>query len=233
MSTEVVRELLMNVKNTFNDRLNVIEDILSKTKTMTSDSSVDMSAVNTKIGELEGHFRSLDEYTMGQIRTLTFNHDQLETRVLGIETMVRNIGTNFATLSNTIGSLVKRMDDERPVEAAEVEVEIEETQNAALKEPEVQEEEEEAEAEADDEAEEEAEAEEEDNPYEHIFSFKGSDYFEYKETHNVYIADEDGGIDENDVKGVWNPVSQKMYDLDKKKWWDPKTDKYTDPKPKK
>ena len=245
MSSELVRELLHNFENTLRDRLKVIEDILTRTPSNTSD-------YEARFKEVESHLRSLDDYAMGQVRVLAFNHDHLEKRVELVESWMRKAADTFLTINETIGSLQKRMDDGKPVEAAEVEAEIEETQEAALNEDvtvieanahqslvkSVADLEEEEDGEEEEGEEEEGEGEdegdeEEESPYQHIFTFNEIDYYVNKETNNVYIPDEDGGVDPEDIKGVWNPNTEKMWDPSKKKWWDYKTNKYSEPKAKK
>ena len=244
MSTEVlvVKELFRNFENALHDRLKVMEDILTRAKQGTV--SEDNSTLLSRIQELEGHFRSLDEYAMGQVRTLAYNHDMLEKRVESIESSLKSAVESFRTINDTIGMMQKRIDDNKPVEVAEVEAEIEETQEAALNADEeavvieqkaqkilteivdqLTEEEEEEEDEEED--------EEEEEPYDHIFTYQGNDYYVHKETNNVYIPDEDGTVDEDAVVGIWNPETEKLWIPDKKKWWDYKTNKYVDTKAKK
>jgi hypothetical protein len=268
MSTEVVKELIHNLKNTFSDRLTVIEDILSTARQ--SANPVD----SAKITELEARLHSLDDYAMGQVRTLAFNHDQLELfvknleeRLMSLEHSMKTAVVSFQVINDTMGLLQKRMNDEKPVEAAEAEAEIEEAQEAALNaetdavlvekkakvslakaveqlvdEEEEEEEDdnttdEEAEAEEEEVEEEEEEAEEEEaeeeSPYDHIFTHEEVDYYVDRTTNNVYNPDEDGGVDPEDIKGIWNASTEKMWIPSKKKWWDYKTNKYTEPKAKK
>jgi hypothetical protein len=130
MSSEVVRELFRNFENVLHDRLKVIEDILSSTSK--SGSSGDLETTQHNLKQLREHFLSFEEYTMGQIRTLAYNHDRLEDRVVSLESSMKSTVDTFRTLNETIGMMQRRMDDEKPVEAAEVEAEIEETQEAAL-----------------------------------------------------------------------------------------------------
>ena len=236
MSTEVVivKELISNLKQTLNDRLAVFEDFLVKSKQ--SVASADLSGIETQLARLESRIHSVDEYAMDQVRTLAFNHDMLEKRVQTLEEKVNTHLHDVIRLIETIEKMQKRMDDEKPVEAAEVEAEIEQTQEAALSEQPVEEEvEADDEAEAEEEEQEEAEEEEEgdEDRYEHIFTYQKQDYFLDTLTNNVYIADKDGAIDPEDVKGIWNATTEKMWLPEKGKWWDYKTNKYTDPKTKK
>lgn len=248
MSTDVVKELFRNLENVLHDRLKIIEDILSLSK----QSSTPLDSL--KLADLEARYQSLDEYTMGQIRTLAFNHDQLENtvkhledRLSSLENSMKSVVVSFQVINDTMGMMQKRMKDEKPVEAAEAEAEIDEAHEAALNaEPDavtvekkakaslakaVEElEEEEEEEEADEEADE--EAEEEESPYEHIFTYDEVDYYVDKNTNNVYVPDEDG-VDPDDIKGIWNASSEKMWIPSKKKWWDYKTNKYTEAKSKK
>ncbi len=223
MSTEViiVKELISNLKQTLNDRLAVFEDFLVKSKQ--SVGSGDTSALEAHLADLESRMRSLDDYAMSQVRTLAFNHDMLEKRVESLESSMKSAVESFLTINSTIGMMQKRLDDEKPVEAAEVEAEIEETQEAALSEATPEAEEEEAEEE---------EAEEEDR-YQPIFTFQKQEYYVDTETNNVYIPDEEGTIDPDNVKGIWNPDTEKMWVPAKKQWWDYKTNTYTTPKTKK
>jgi chromosome segregation ATPase len=239
MSSEVVRELFRNFENTLHDRLKVIEDILTRSPSNTSD-------FEARVREVELHLRSLDDYAMGQVRTLAYNHDQLEKR---IEILEANMKSQLQSIVSLIRSIeeAQAKQNEEPVEVAEVKAEINETEEAALNVEmdvttieenahntliktvaELEEEEEEEEApEGDD------EGEDEESPYELIFTFNEIDYYVDKNTNNVYIPDEDGGVDPEDIKGVWNPNTEKMWDPSKKKWWDYKTNKYTEPKAKK
>jgi hypothetical protein len=133
MSSEVVRELFRNLENTLHDRLKVIEDILTTTKQSVSNgSNVNPAAFEEGLLRLQRHIESLEEYAMGEVRTLAFNHDMLEKRVDSLESSIRSAAESLLTINQTIGMMQKRIDDEKPVEAAEVEVEIEETQEAAL-----------------------------------------------------------------------------------------------------
>jgi hypothetical protein len=227
MSTEVVivRELISNLKQTLNDRLAVFEDFLVKSKQAVA--TGDTSLLEKQVAALEAHFHSLDDYTMSQVRTIVFNHDMLENRVESLENAMKSAMESFNSINTAIGAMQKRMDDEKPVEAAEVEAEIEETQEAALSEAPAEEAEEEAEEEEED------EGEEEESPYEFIFTFKGVDYYQDKESHNVYNPDEDGGVDPEAIVGLWNPNTEKMWDHAKQKWWDYKTNTYVAPKTKK
>lgn len=234
MSTEVVRELFRNFENTLHDRLKVIEDILTTAKSDTKDTS----SLVPRIAALEDHFRSLDDYAMGQVRTLAYNHDQLEAytknleqRVLSLESSMKNVVVTFQEITATLGMMQKRMDDEKPVEAAEVEAELEETQEAALNaetdavvaeskakaafvkavEELVDEEEVEEEQEQEEEEQEEEEEEEEEEvelEFEE-FEYKKKTYHR-DQFCNVYIADEEGCIDPNEVVGIWNPKTKKI-----------------------
>jgi hypothetical protein len=229
MSSEVVRELFRNFEKYVHERLSVIEDILTSTKQTATQGDVkafDPSPLLERLTELEGHFRSLDEYTMGQIRTLAFNHDQLETRVEALETSTRDHLKQVVTLIESLEKMQKRMDDEKPVEAAEVEAEMEETQEAALnaeeeslsdettakavlvKAVEKLEEEEEDVEEEEEEEEEEVEAEEEELDLE-IFTYKKKDWCR-DQNNNVYPVDEAGEADISEVVGIWNPTTKKI-----------------------
>lgn len=195
MSSEVVRELFRNLENTLHDRLKVIEDILSSTKQSVSTNTFDASEINDRLSVLEGHFKNLDEYTMGQVRTLVFNHDQLEKRVESLEKSMKSAVESFQTINETVESLQTRLeeyekkqeDNDVAVEAAEVEAEMEEAQDA----------------EAEEEVEEDEELELEE------FEYKKKVY--HRDQHNnVYIADEEGCIDPNEVVGIWNPQTKKI-----------------------
>lgn len=224
MSTEVVRELFRNLENVLHDRLKVIEEILNTTKH--SNQLGDTSAVHAKLEELERYVKSVEDYAMGEVRSLAYNHDMLEKRVERLEGNMRSAADTFLVINDTLGKLQKRMDDERPVEAVEAEVELEETQEAALNadvdpvateqqakvvlqkaveelesEEEVEEEEEEAEEEEAEEEEEELELEE--------FQYKNKTYYRDQNS-NVYIADEDGCVDPEQVVGIWNPKTKKI-----------------------
>lgn len=234
MSTEVVRELFRNLETTLHDRLKVIEDILSTTRQSVNSSNVNPASFEEGLNKLQKHIESLEEYTMGEVRTLAYNHDMLENRVESLERSMKSSIESFLTINNTIGMMQKRMDDEKPVEAAEVEAEIEETQEAALNadvdpvgtetkaraalvkaveqlEEEVEEEEVEEEEEVVEEEEvEEEEVEEEVEELElEEFDYKKKTY--YRDQHNnVYIADEDGCVDPSAVVGIWNPKTKKI-----------------------
>jgi hypothetical protein len=236
MSSEVVRELFRNLENTLHDRLKVIEDILSSTKQVSL--SGDLSSVLSRLEVLEKHFESLDEYAMGQVRTLAYNHDMLEKRVESMESSLRSAVISFQAINETIGMLQKRMDDDKPVEAVEAERELEETQEAALNADidavateqkaqkalakaveqlsvEEEEEEEEEEVEEEEEEVEEEEVEEEEVEEEEVelefeeFEYKKKTYYRDQNS-NVYVADEEGCIDPNEVVGVWNPKTKKI-----------------------
>jgi hypothetical protein len=239
MSTEVVRELFRNLETTLHDRLKVIEDILSTTRqTVTNSSNVNPALFEEGLSKLQKHIESLEEYTMGEVRALAYNHDMLEKRVESLERSMKSSIESFLTINNTIGMMQKRMDDEKPVEAAEVEAEIEETQEAALNadvDPvatetkaraalakaveelqeedvveETSEEEEEEEEEVEEEVIEEEEVEEEVEELElEEFDYKKKTYYR-DQNNNVYIADEDGCVDPSAVVGIWNPKTKKI-----------------------
>ncbi len=238
MSTEVVRELFRNLETTLHDRLKVIEDILSTTRqTVSNSSNVNPAAFEEGLTKLKKHIESLEEYTMGEVRALAYNHDMLEKRVESLERSMKSSIESFLTINSTIGMMQKRMDDEKPVEAAEVEAEIEETQEAALnadvdpvaaetkaraalvkaveeleeeEEVEQEEQEEEEEIEVEEEVEEEEVEEEEVEELElEEFDYKKKTY--YRDQHNnVYIADEEGCVDPSAVIGIWNPKTKKI-----------------------
>ncbi len=238
MSVELFQELFRNVEtsvqenhknmqNVLHERLRLIEELLSTTKESVSTSGVskEKDMILNRLEDLEGHFRTLDEYLMGQVRGLTKTQELLELRLATIENSMKMAVENFQTINETIGSLQKRMDDEKPVEAAEVEAEIEEAEEAALN---VEEEEvEEAQGE------EEQPEEEEESPYEAIFTYKDRTYVAHKETNQVYILDEEGVLDPDAVIGTWSPKTEKLWMPEKGKWWDYKTNKYSEPKTKK
>jgi len=223
MSTEVVRELLQNIQSTLQQRMKVVEEILTAAKQTAP--SGDHPELDKRLNDLEGAFESLNEYAMGQVRTLAYNHDMLEKRVELLESSMRNASEALLTINSTIGSLQKRMDDERPVEAAEVEAEIEETQEAALnadadaaateaqakvalaKAVEQLEEEEDEADKADDEAEDDESEEEE--PELEAFDYKKKTYAR-DVNNNVYAMDNDGCADTSEVIGIWNPVTKKI-----------------------
>lgn len=246
MSSEVIRELFRNLETTLHDRLKVIEDILSLAKysqvqTTTTQPST-APEVTLKLQELENQFRSLDDYAMSQVRALAYNHDMLEKRVESMESAMKSAIESFKTINETIGSLQKRIDDEKPVEAAEVEAEIDETEEAALvvdeeqeewceheqpkyknglecsacieeKEEAVEEEEEEVEEEEAVEEEEEEEAvEEEELEFEEFTAKRGKKTRTYhRDQHNnVYLADEEGCIDPNEVLGIYTPKTKEV-----------------------
>ena len=224
MNTEVVKELLEafntklntqfdDTKNKLHGHLMVIQDILTSTRE--SASSGDSSLVKKNLDALTLHFRGFEDYAMGEIRTLAYNHDVLEKRVEAILETLQTVHT-------TIGSLQKRMDDDRPVEAVEAEVEVEETQEAALnaeidviaaeakaKESlskavqalKVEEEEEEEEEEQEEEEEEDLDLE--------SFTYKKTSYAR-DQNNNVYNLDEEGNADISEVVGIWNPVTKKI-----------------------
>jgi hypothetical protein len=167
---------------------------------------------------------------MGEVRTLAYNHDQLEKRVELLESSMRKAAETLLTLNHTIGSLQKRIDDERPVEAVEAEVEVEETQEAALNADadviatEAKAKESMARAveelvdegdDADDEEEEEEEVEEEEQEVEEeeleleSFIYKKKTYAR-DQNNNVYNLDEEGSADVSEVVGIWNPTTKKI-----------------------
>jgi hypothetical protein len=226
MSTEVVRELLQNIQFTLQARMKVVEEILLATKQTSP--SANHPGLDKKLNDLEVALESLNEYAMGQVRTLAFNHDMLEKRVELLESSLRNASEALLTINSTIGSLQKRMDDERPVEAAEVDAEIEATQEAALnadldavtteknaKEAlskaveKLEEEEEVEEEEAEEEVEEEVEVEEEEEPELEAFDYKKKTYAR-DQNNNVYAMDEEGCADTSEVLGIWNPLTKKI-----------------------
>jgi hypothetical protein len=221
MSSEVVRELFRNLEHTLHDRLKVIEDILSTTKQTVSkgeDQSFDPTPTLERLTDLEGHFRSLDEYTMGQIRTLAFNHDQLENRVEALETTTRDHLKQVVALIESIEKMQKRIDDEKPVEAVEVEAEMEATQEAALNAEEGSLAEEEVAKTAlekavdnleEEEEEEEEEGEADDEPDLEVFTYKKKDYCRDQDN-NVYSINEEGEADLSEVLGIWNPTTKKI-----------------------
>ena len=203
--------------------MKVVEEILTAAKQTAP--SGDHPELDKRLNDLEGAFESLNEYAMGQVRTLAYNHDMLEKRVELLESSMRNASEALLTINSTIGSLQKRMDDERPVEAAEVEAEIEETQEAALnadadaaateaqakvalaKAVEQLEEEEDEADKADDEAEDDESEEEE--PELEAFDYKKKTYAR-DVNNNVYAMDNDGCADTSEVIGIWNPVTKKI-----------------------
>lgn len=199
MSAELVKELLRNFENTLHDRLKVIEDILtSANKTSGETADLDpriLSDVSKRIDKAVGHIQSVEEYAMGEVRTLAYNHDMLEKRVELLEGSMRKAAETLLSLNDTIGSLQKRMDDGLPVEAAEVEAEIEETQEAALQEQEVEEEEEE-------------EEEQEELDLE-AFEYRKRSYA-HDQHNRVYNMDEEGAADISEVVGIWNPKTKKI-----------------------
>lgn len=216
MSSDIVRELFRNLENVLHDRLKVIEDILG---TMRGDTDTS-GPLSDRLSRLEAQFHSLDEYAMGQVRTLAYNHDQLENRVELMEKHFRAMTETLAMVNATVGSLQTRMDDGKPVEAAEVEAEIEETEEAALNADlnasetekkahavlvkaveELEEEQEEEEEDEQEEEEEELQLEE--------FEFKKRTYYR-DQNNNVYVADEEGCVDPNEVVGIWNPKLKKI-----------------------
>jgi len=241
MSTDLIRELFRTFENNLRDRMKVIEDILINVNTNENPNAKPSGA---DISHIQGHLHSLEEYTMGQIRTLAFNHDQLENRVVSMESTLKKAVETLQIITSTIGSLQKRMDDERPVEAVEAQVELEETQEAALnadvdasateakakvalakaveqleeeeeevveeeEEEEVVEEEEEVVEEEEEVVEEEEEVVEEEELELEEFEYKNKTYYRDQNS-NVYIADEDGCVDANEVVGIWNPKTKKI-----------------------
>jgi hypothetical protein len=220
MNPELVKELLRSFENKLHDQLMVIQDILTMSKANTE--AGDISFVKKNLEAVASHVNSLEEYAMGEVRTLAYNHDMLEKRVELAESTLRTMVETLQTVNTTLGSLQKRMDDERPVEAVEAEVEIEETQEAALnadtdvvatetkakktlakavEELEEEEEEEEPEEEeADDE-------EEEEVPDLESFTYKKKTFARDSEN-NVYSVDAEGAADISEVIGIWNPVTK-------------------------
>jgi chromosome segregation ATPase len=233
MSTEVIQELCRNLENTLHDRLTVIQDILKTTKQPTGGAG--SSDLQNRLQDLERRIESLDEYAMGEVRTLAYNHDMLEKRVELLESTIKQMVETLQTVNTTIGSLQTRMDDERPVEAVEAQVEIEEAQEAALnadvdilatetkakeslvkaveklsveeEEEEVEEEEVEEEEVAEEEDEEEEEAEEELDL--EVFTYKKKSYAR-DQNNNVYAVDEEGAAEISEIVGIWNPTTKKI-----------------------
>lgn len=233
MNTEVVKELLDvfdtkldETKNKLHAHLMVIQDVLKSAKQ--SSSAGDSLATESKLNQLQSHIASVEEYAMGEVRTLAYNHDQLEKRVELLESSMRKAAETLLTMNDTIGSLQKRMDDERPVEAVEAEVEVEETQEAALnvdadalateveakkslakavEKLQVEEEDADDEQEEVDE-EEDAEAEDEELDLE-SFTYKKQTYAR-DQNNQVYNLDEEGNADVSEVVGIWNPVTKKI-----------------------
>lgn len=234
MSSDLVRELFRNLETTLHDRLRVIEEILRTTKPEAD------TSLTERLSLLEKHIRSLDEFATAQVRTLAFNHDQLEARVAQVESWIRTTIETLRTVNETVGSLQKRIDDETPVEAAEVQAEIEETQQAALnadadpvkaetkakaalvkaiqemEDVEVEEEEEELEEEEEVEEEEvvEEEVEEEEEVVEEVEELE-LEPFTYRG--QTYYRDQNSDVyivDEDgavgDVIGRWNPGTKKI-----------------------
>jgi hypothetical protein len=238
MSSEVVRELFRNLENTLHDRLKVIEDILSNTKHSVSNNAK-AEEVLEGLTKLQRYIESVEQYAMGEVRSLAYNHDMLEKRVETMERSMKSVAESFHTINDTIAMMQKRMDDEKPVEAAEVEAEIEETQEAALnadldatqhesnakvalvkaveeldeeEEEEVEEEEvEEVEVEEEEEEVEEEEVEEEEEEELELeeFTYKKKTYYR-DQNNNVYVADDDGCIDASQIVGIWNPTVKKI-----------------------
>lgn len=226
MNPELVKELLRSFENKLHDQLMVIQDILTMSKANTE--AGDISFVKKNLEAVASHVNSLEEYAMGEVRTLAYNHDMLEKRVELVESSLRTMMETLQTVNTTIGSLQKRMDDERPVEAVEAEVEVEETQEAALnadtdvvatetkakktlakaveelEEPEEEEVEEELEEEVEEEADDE---EEEEVPDLESFTYKKKT-FARDSDNNVYSVDTDGAADISEVIGIWNPVTK-------------------------
>jgi hypothetical protein len=216
MNPELVKELLRSFENKLHDQLMVIQDILTMSKANTE--AGDISFVKKNLEAVASHVNSLEEYAMGEVRTLAYNHDMLEKRVELAESTLRTMVETLQTVNTTIGSLQKRMDDERPVEAVEAEVEVEETQEAALNADadvvatetkakqtlakaveELEEEEEEEEPEE--------EEEEEEVPDLESFTYKKKTFARDSEN-NVYSVDADGAADISEVIGIWNPVTK-------------------------
>jgi hypothetical protein len=263
MSTDVVKELFRNLENVLHDRLKVIEDILSTARqTVHPVDSAKLVELEARLHSLDEYAMAEVRTLAFNHDKLEGTVKNLETRLLSLESSMKTAIVSFQVINDTMGMLQKRMNDETPVEAAEAEAELDEAQEAALnaetdaiivetqakaslakavKELVEEEEEEEddnttaQEEEAAEEEEEEAEEEEaeEESPYEHIFTHDEVDYYVDKTTNNVYNPDEDGGVDPEDIKGIWNASTEKMWIPSKKKWWDYKTNKYTEPKSKK
>jgi hypothetical protein len=236
MSTEVIRELFRNVENSFqtslqetqaniHNRLKVIEEILCATRH--SYGAGDTPSVQGNFNALESHVKSLEEYTMGEVRTLAYNHDMLEKRVELLESSMKTASETLMTINSTIGALQKRMEDDRPVEAVEVEAEIEAAQEAALNADldatatekhardifvkAVEELDEEADDEASEaEVEEEQEEEEEEEEQElEAFEYKKKTYAR-DQNNNLYSMDEEGCADTSEIIGIWNPTTKKI-----------------------
>jgi hypothetical protein len=216
MNPELVKELLRSFENKLHDQLMVIQDILTMSKANTE--AGDISFVKKNLEAVASHVNSLEEYAMGEVRTLAYNHDMLEKRVELAESTLRTMVETLQTVNTTLGSLQKRMDDERPVEAVEAEVEVEETQEAALNADtdvvatetkakktlakaveELEEEEEEEEPEE--------EEEEEEVPDLESFTYKKKTFARDSEN-NVYSVDAEGAADISEVIGIWNPVTK-------------------------
>jgi hypothetical protein len=236
MSTEVFEELFRNLENTLHERLKVIQEILSATK-QSAGSNVNVAQFEQGLHKLEKHVESLEEYTMGEVRTLAYNHDMLEKRVISLESSLRSAAETLQTMNNTIEMIQVRLNDEKPVEAAEVEAEIDAAQEAALnadidpitlekkaqaalakaveeleeevEEEEVEEEEEEVVEEEEEEVEEEEEEVEEEELEIEEFVYKKKTW--WRDQHNnVYTPNDDGAVDPDAIVGIWNPATKKI-----------------------
>lgn len=229
MSSEVVRELFRNLETTLHDRLKVIEDILSTTRSSSAPSASEFNDFEAHIrSEMKHELQRVEDQVLHQIMIGVDKRRELEARVEQVERWIRSTAETLQTINTTVGSLQKRMDDERPVEAVEVEAEIEAAQEAALNaEPDAVvveakakatlqtvvaqlEEEEEVEEEEVEVEEEEVEEEVEEEELElEEFTFKTKTYYRDQNL-NVYIADEDGAVDPSEVVGIWNPKTKKI-----------------------
>lgn len=230
MNSDLVKDLFRNFENTFIARLRAIEDILTSTKQSSNTGTVDLTEVYQKIDAATSYIKSVEDYAMGEVRTIVFNADKLEERVSFLErelasytVAMENATKQFTNLSNKLDSLLLRdSKDDTPVEAVEAQVELEAAEVEALDVE--QEEQEEAEEQEEEQEEEEAEEEQEEEAAEE--EGQNVEAFEYsyldKKTkkivkvtlyhdaeYNVYQEDEDGGIDST-VIGTYDPKTKKF-----------------------
>ncbi len=227
MNSDLVKEIFRNFENTFIARLRAIEDILTSTKQSTEVTApVDLTEVNQKIDAAVGYIKSVEEYAMGEVRTIVYNADKLEERVSFLErelakcTLTMEASTKqLVSLSEKIDSiLLKETKDDRPVEAVMAEVELETAEAEALElEEEAGQEEAEEEEEQEETEEQEEEVEEEQSnvePFEYSYLDKKTKKIVkitlyHDAEYNVYQEDEDGGIDST-IIGKYDPKTKKF-----------------------
>ena len=131
---------------------------------------VDIGPVENKINEALSYIKSVEDYAMGEVRTIVYNADKLEERVSFLEKELAKLSLAQETMQQMILSKFEELNqksDDRPVEAIEAEVEVEAAEQEALN----TDEEQEAEQEEEEEQEQEDETQEEQGVEEFEYSY--------------------------------------------------------------